>query len=56
MNLKKELKDRNYTQSTFANKAKVTQENVSYWCSKEWHKLNYSTREKICKSLGVEVC
>ena len=56
MDLRKHIKDNYGTQEVFANKINVRQSVISYWCSKEWHKLNYSTREKICKSLGVDVC
>lgn len=53
----KEYISKNYNSQYHFAKEKGIQANVvNYWCSREWKRLNYSTREKICKFVNTFYC
>jgi len=47
MDLKKVIERQNGTMYKFALKHDLSHQRVHYWCSKDWERLNYTTREKI---------
>jgi len=56
MDLTKQLKERGVTKAEMSRKMGVTWNTVNNWCNTEWKRLSYTTRERICKLLEVEVC
>ena len=56
MNLKEVIEKQYNTMYRFAKDNDLSPQKVSYWCKTDWQRLTYTTREKICKLLDVEVC
>ena len=56
MNLKEVIEQKYGTRYKFAIKNKLSHQRVFYWCTTDWKRLTYTTREKICKLLDVDVC
>lgn len=47
MDLNKHIKDNYGTRYKFAKDNNIEIQSVYYWCSKEWDRLSFNTREKI---------
>ena len=52
MNLKQYLKDNYGSQYKFCIEKGLQPSKVNYWCSKDWERLNYTTRQKIKQLLN----
>jgi hypothetical protein len=55
MDLKKVIESKDGTLYKFALHHGLKPQLVYYWCKKDWKRLNYSTREKICKLLKIKM-
>jgi len=55
MNLKKHIKDNYGTVYRFCLEKNVSQARVSYWLSKDWERLTYTTKQKIKKLLFIAI-
>ena len=49
MDLQKHIKDNYGTRYRFAKDNNIEIQSVYYWCSKEWDRLSYNTRQRILK-------
>ena len=54
MDLKKHIKDNYGTRYKFAKDNNIEIQSVYYWCSKEWDRLSYNTRQKILKITNLK--
>lgn len=53
IDLNKHISENYKSKYDFAKKKNISPQLVQYWCSKEWYKLGYKTREKIKTIINI---